>query len=178
METAPDIVETWGPLLDADQRRLVEHFADGYRQRVLPRVGELRRSVIHNDANRNNLVIDEAETRLLSVIDFGDMVESWLAVEAALAATYVMLDRSAPLQAAADLLAGYNRELTLLPVERDTVFDFICMRLCMSLCIGAHQCAQRPDNAYLATDLDAVRHLLGELRDFEPADAVAALFDR
>ena len=74
METAPGIVETYAPLLDADGRGLVEYFADGYRKRVLARVDELRRSVIHNDANRNNLVVDESETQLLSVIDFGDMV--------------------------------------------------------------------------------------------------------
>jgi hydroxylysine kinase len=176
METAPEIVETYRPLLNAEGRELVEHFADGYRQRVLPRTGELRRTVIHNDANRNNLVIDETKTQLLCAIDFGDMVESWLAVEPSIAATYVMLDRDAPLQTAADLLTGYDRELPLQPVERESIFDFICMRLCMSLCIGAHQCAQQPDNAYLATDLDAVRRLLGELRDIEAIDAVAALF--
>ena len=176
METAPGIVETYGPLLDATELTLVEHFAGSYRQRVLPRTVELRRTVIHNDANRNNLVIDESGSQLLSAIDFGDMVESWLAVEPALAATYAMLDRTDPMQAAADLLAGYDRELPLLPVERESVFDFICMRLCMSLCIGAHQCAQNPDNAYLGTDLDAVRELLGKLRKIEPAAAVALLF--
>ena len=50
------------------------------------------------------------------------------------------------------------------------------MRLCMSLCIGVHQCAQQPDNLYLGSDLDAVQRLLGELSEIEPAAATAKLF--
>ncbi|MGD8839475.1 MAG: hypothetical protein PVI70_07750, partial [Gammaproteobacteria bacterium] len=60
--------------------------------------------------------------------------------------------------------------------EIETAFDFICMRLCMSLCIGVHQCAQQPDNEYLGTDLDAVQRLLGELREIDPVDARATIF--
>jgi Ser/Thr protein kinase RdoA (MazF antagonist) len=176
MDTALEIADGYSPLLDPASRALVDHFADGYRQRVMPRIADLRRSVIHNDANRNNLVVDESAARLLSIIDFGDMVEGWLAVDPSIAATYAMLDRAQPLEAAAALFAGYCERLPLQPAEAETVFDFICMRLCMSLCIGAHQCAQQPDNPYLGTDLDAVRQLLAELRDLEPAAATAALF--
>jgi len=176
MDSAPQIVDSYSPLLDDASRGLVEHFADGYRRRVVPRLAQLRRAVIHNDANRNNLVVDESATRLQSIIDFGDMVESWLAVDPSIAATYVMLDRGQPLEAAAAVFKGYCAQLPLLPVEAEAVFDFICMRLCMSLCIGAHQCAQQPDNLYLGTDLDAVRKLLGVLREIEPGTATAALF--
>ena len=136
----------------------------------------MRRQVIHNDANRNNLVVDESASRLLSVIDFGDMVESWLVVEASLAATYAMLDRTAPLEAAAHVIGGYHAELPLEPAEQDSVFDFICMRLCMSLCIGTYQCALHPENAYLSTDLDSVRRLLVEFRALDPGEAREVLF--
>lgn len=175
MDSAPEIVDSYGPLLDDTARRLVEHFAAGYRHRVLPRLAELRRTVIHNDANRANLVIDESGSRLLSIIDFGDMVNGWLVVDPSIAATYVMLDRKNPLEAAAAVFAGYREKMPLQPPELDAAFDFICMRLCMSLCIGAHQCAQQPDNEYLGSDLDAVRRLLGELRDVDPVDARATI---
>jgi len=176
MDTALDIVGSYSPLLDDATRGLIDHFADGYRRRVLPRLSQLRRAVIHNDANRANLVVDDSATRLLSIIDFGDMVKGWLAVDPSIAATYAMLDRTAPLEAAAAVFAGYVEEMPLQPVEVDTVFDFICMRLCMSLCIGVHQCAQQPDNLYLGSDLDAVQRLLGELSEVEPAAATAKLF--
>ena len=176
MDIAPQIVDSYSPLLDDESRALVDHFADGYRRRVVPRLAQLRRAVIHNDANRNNLVVDESGSQLLSIIDFGDMVESWLAVDPSLAATYVMLDRAAPLESAAALFAGYCEHMPLQPAEIETVFDFICMRLCMSLCIGAHQSAQQPDNSYLGTDLDSVLSLLGELRGIDTATASATIF--
>jgi Ser/Thr protein kinase RdoA (MazF antagonist) len=176
MDGAPAIVEAHAHLLDEAPRAAVDCFADRFRRQVLPAAARLRRQVIHNDANRNNLVVDESASRLLSVIDFGDMVESWLAVEAAIAATYVMLDRPAPLDAAAQLLGGYHAELPLEAAEQDAMFGFICMRLCMSLCIGAHQCALHPDNVYLGTDLDAVRRLVLELHAMDPADAREVLF--
>ena len=176
MDGALEIVDNYASLLDGELRAAVSGFAERFRQRLLPRSAGLRRQVIHNDANRNNLVVDESASRLLSVIDFGDMVESWLAVEAALAATYVMLDRPAPLEAAAHLIGGYHDELPLEPAEQDSVFDFICMRLCMSLCIGAHQSALHPENAYLGTDLDAVRRLIVEFRAINPDDAREVLF--
>jgi hypothetical protein len=176
MDTALEIVGSYAPLLDQAARELVDHFADGYRQRVVPQLGRLRRAVIHNDANRANLVIDDSATCLLSIIDFGDMVNGWLAVDPAIAATYAMLDRTAPLEAAAAVFAGYREEMPLQPAEVETIFDFICMRLCMSLCIGAHQCALQPDNLYLGSDLDAVQRLLAELREIEPAIATAMLY--
>jgi Ser/Thr protein kinase RdoA (MazF antagonist) len=132
--------------------------------------------VIHNDANRANLLVDEAGTRLLSIIDYGDMVESYLVVEPAIAATYAMLDRTAPLEAAASLVGGYHAELPLLPEEAELVFDFICMRLCTSVCIGAHQCALQPENEYLASDLLPAWELLEILRGIDPAAAREAIF--
>ncbi len=176
MDSALEIVDSYSPLLDDGLRGLVDHFASGFRQRVVPRLAQLRRAVIHNDANRANLVVDESGSRLLSIIDFGDMVESWLVVDPSIAATYVMLDRAQPLKAAAAVFAGYGEELTLQPAEAETVFDFICMRLCMSLSIGAHQRAQQPENLYLGTDFDAVRRLLCELREIDPDTATATLF--
>ncbi len=176
MDGVLDIVDSYGSLLDDAARALVEYFAAGYRRRVVPRLAQLRRAVIHNDANRNNLVVDESATRLLSIIDFGDMVEGWLVVDPSIAATYAMLDRSQPLEAASAVFAGYCRELPLNSVEAETAFDFICMRLCMSLCIGAYQCAQQPDNLYLGTDLVAVQRLLREMREIEPGAATGTLF--
>lgn len=177
MDDALAVLGSFKPALAGEQRlQLVDYFEHGYRERVVPRLPGLRRAVIHNDANRANLLVDEPGTQLLSIIDFGDMVESWLVVEPAIAATYAMLDRPAPLDAAASLVGGYHAELPLTDIEAGLVFDFICMRLCMSVCIGAHQCVQQPDNEYLASDLEPAWQLLEILRGVEPAEARDAIF--
>lgn len=176
MDNALDILESFKSLLATGPRRdLIDYFESGYRARVLPAQGELRRAVIHNDANRANVLVDESGLRVISVIDFGDMIDTWLVIEPVIAATYVMLDQTDPLDKAAGVLRGFHAELPLQPVEIDLVYDFICMRLCTSVCINAHQIALEPDNEYLNVDIEPAWKLLDYLRDINPADARAAL---
>jgi len=172
MEQALSVLEAYKPLLASDaQRVLVEHFENGFRERVLPVQAELRRAVIHNDANRGNVLVDEDGLQVISIIDFGDMVNSWLVVEPAIAATYAMLDQTDPLGNAQTLLRGYHQTLPLTTTEISLVFDLICMRLCMSVCICAHQRRLEPDNAYLGVDEQECWELLGELQTVAYHDA-------
>lgn len=177
MDNAMEVLESFKPLLaNGNQRALVEHFEAGYRAGVLPRLPELRRAVIHNDANRANVLVNEAGSEVVSVIDFGDMIESWLVIEPVIAATYAMLDQADPLRLASAVFSGYQAEMPLLPVECELAFDFICMRLCTSVCINAHQSALEPDNEYLNIDVEPCWELLQDLRDIDPADARNILF--
>ena len=176
MDNALDVLHAFKPLLTGDRARaLVEHFEGAFRAHALPALGDLRRAVIHNDANRANVLVDETGQKVVSIIDFGDMVESWLVIEPVIAATYAMLDQAEPLAAAARVLHGYHDELPLRPVESGLVLDFICMRLCMSVCINAHQIALEPDNEYLNTDVEAAWQLLDYLRDIDTSRARAIL---
>jgi len=172
MPDALTILETYKPLLaDKNQRALVETFENGYRERLLPRQHDLRRSVIHNDANRANVLVDETGLQVVSIIDFGDMMNSWLVAEPAIAATYVMLDQADPLSMASELLRGYHQTLPLTTTEISLVFDLICMRLCMCVCINAFQSQLNPDNEYLNVDTQAAWDLLGNLQDIPYSDA-------
>jgi Ser/Thr protein kinase RdoA (MazF antagonist) len=176
MEQALSVLEAYKPLLAGDaQRVLVEHFENGFRERVLPVQAELRRAVIHNDANRGNVLVDEDGLRVISIIDFGDMVNSWLVVEPAIAATYAMLDQADPLGNAQTLLRGYHQTLPLTTTEISLVFDLMCMRLCMSVCICAHQRRLEPDNAYLGVDEQECWELLDHLRGVAYRDAHAMM---
>lgn len=148
---APRTLETFKPLLaDPQRRQLIEYFEAGFRRRVLPRQAQMRRSVIHNDANDNNVLIDDEGRRVVSIIDFGDMVNSWLAAEPAVAAAYAMLGSSSPLRVACAILRGYHKTLALRDIEISLIFDLICMRLCISVCVCAHQRSLQPDNEYLS----------------------------
>jgi Ser/Thr protein kinase RdoA (MazF antagonist) len=176
MEQALSVLEAYKPLLAGDaQRVLIEYFENGFRERVLPVQAELRRAVIHNDANRGNVLVDEDGLRVISIIDFGDMVNSWLVVEPAIAATYAMLDQADPLGNAQTLLRGYHQTLPLTTTEISLVFDLMCMRLCMSVCICAHQRRLEPDNAYLGVDEQECWGLLDHLRGVAYRDAHAMM---
>ena len=176
MEQALSILETYKPLLASDaQRALIEDFENGFRERVIPVQAELRHSVIHNDANRGNVLVDEDGLLVISIIDFGDMVNSWLVVEPAIAATYAMLGQADPLGSAQTLLRGYHQALPLTTTEISLVFDLMCMRLCMSVCICAHQRRLEPDNAYLGVDEQECWDLLGELQTVAYSDSHAMM---
>ena len=172
LRDALSILAAYKPLLADDRKRvLVEHFETGYRARVGPRREELRRAVIHNDANRGNVVVDPTGERVISIIDFGDMIDTWLVAEPAIAACYTMLGQPAPLQNAGHLLRGYHAELPLDDIELDLFFDLACMRLCMSVCICAHQRRLAPDNAYLSVDEEDAWELLAQLRELNYTEA-------
>lgn len=172
MELALQVLDDYKPLLASDaERSLVEHFESGFRDRVLPVQHELRRAVIHNDANRQNVIVDDKGQQVLSIIDFGDMLNLWLVVEPAIAAAYAMFDEPDPLRAAQSLVGGYHRALPLTETEISLVFDLICMRLCMSVCICAHQRRLEPDNDYLSIDEQQSWDLLDKLQDISYSHA-------
>jgi Ser/Thr protein kinase RdoA (MazF antagonist) len=164
MEQALSVLENYKPLLTSDaQRALVEHFETGFREHVVPVQAQLRRAVIHNDANRGNVLVDEAGLKVTSIIDFGDMMNSWLVVEPAIAATYAMHGQADPLASAQTLLRGYHQTLPLTTTE------------CMSVCICAHQQRLEPDNEYLSIDAEESWELLEVLRGVSYDDASAMM---
>jgi Ser/Thr protein kinase RdoA (MazF antagonist) len=172
MESTALTLDSYKPLLATDaQRSLVTHFEKGYLQRVLPLQDSLRRGVIHNDANRENVIVDAGGTRTLSIIDFGDMLDTWLVLEAAIAATYSMLRQTDPLASAQALVRGYHQQLPLQQQEIEILFDLIGMRLCMSVCLCAHQQRLEPDNAYLSIDVEDSWALMRQLQAVSAAEA-------
>lgn len=176
LASAAQIVDKYRPLLDnSEQDSLVEYFSEGFRRRVLPEADRLRRAVIHNDANRGNVVVEPAGRSVVCLIDFGDMIETWLVAEIAIASCYVMLGKPDPLDNAVRLLRGYHAELPLLDNEIDALFELICMRLCCSVCICAHQRRLAPDNAYLGVDEADAWALLAEMRSWDAGEARARL---
>jgi Ser/Thr protein kinase RdoA (MazF antagonist) len=66
---------------DPGGRALVEHFLRRHEDRTIPRLPLLRKSIIHNDANDNHVLVgrasadpDTLDLAVTGIIDFGDMV--------------------------------------------------------------------------------------------------------
>ena len=121
----------------------------GYRRDPRLSVDKLRKSVIHGDANDYNLLVDVPRNEVVGLIDFGDIVYSYTVGELAIAVAYVALGKDDPLAAGAPVIAGYCEQFPLTKEERDAVWPLAQLRLCMSVCIAAHQQAQQPENEYL-----------------------------
>lgn len=160
---------------DPARRARVEAHLMQFQERVLPELRELRRSVIHNDANDRNILVDEAGARVTGIIDFSDLLHTALVNELAIAMAYVMLGKEDPLAAASSLLAGYQSEYPLEEREVRLLPELAVTRLVVSVTTSAHNRVQHPENTYLSVSEAPAWALLDQLKAFE-LEAVAERF--
>ena len=110
----------------------------------------MRRAVIHQDANENNVLVTSSttETRLSGLIDFGDAGHTVLVAEPAIAAAYIALEKQDPLTAMATLVGAFHREHPLLDEELECVFDLALLRLATSVAVSSERAAAANANPY------------------------------
>jgi Ser/Thr protein kinase RdoA (MazF antagonist) len=164
-----------GLIQDDDLRALITRYVNAFKRNVAPSLSQLRRSCIHGDPNDYNVLISEDGSKVLGIIDFGDMVYSYTIGDLAIAMAYVVLNNEAPLTAATQLVGGYNEALSMRSEEVDVVWELMLMRLCMSVCLAAYQQKHRPDNAYLDISQRAIRDSLPGLMAIDRQE-VARMF--
>jgi 4-aminobutyrate aminotransferase-like enzyme/Ser/Thr protein kinase RdoA (MazF antagonist) len=174
----------WHPLRAGELERSLPHVADGEREftaRALARLGELMpellalpQQAIHNDANENNVLLD-ADGRITSIIDFGDVVRAPRVCGLAVAAAYAQLGQADPVSTACAVIAGYHVEAPLSAAELRLLPDLINARLAMSIANAVEQLAADPDNVYLDSSQPQIRELVKVL-SAEPHELLVARF--
>ncbi len=137
---------------DSSRRALIERLLQQYETAVVPALPPLRKSVIHNDANDYNVIVNDAKAsprEVISMIDFGDMLHTCTVFEVAIAAAYALLDKPDPLAGAANVIAGYHAAYPLEETEIAWLFDLICARLMVSVVNSAQRKQLHPDDPYI-----------------------------
>ena len=154
---------------------LVDHFLRRYEELIQPLLPRLRTSVIHNDANDNNVLMNRMSSdggapdlRVAGIIDFGDMVAGFPVLELAVGAAYAAMGKNDPLAAAAPVVYGYHQVFPLTETEIACLYDFIAMRLCLSVVISAEQRKKEPANEYLSISEKPAWALLEKWRCVSP----------
>jgi len=138
-----------GHIADPERRALAKKFLNLFEEEAVPRFPLLRRSVIYGDANDHNALVDSKSGRVVSVIDFGDMHDSFIVGEPAIAAAYAILGKDNPLAAAGAVLAGYHEILPLTEEEIAAFFALMAARLAVSVVNSAHRKSLVPDDPYV-----------------------------
>lgn len=151
---------TLGRIGDPQQKALVGWAFDVWEQAsgMLP---ELPHQVIHGDANRGNLLVDNG--RIVGLVDFGDCCYNPRICELAICLAYFMMGPGDPMKAASLLLAGYTEVIGLTEQELDVLFPLVCGRLAVSVCMAVERQGIDPDNANWFQSLAPSLELLGEL---------------
>ncbi|MCH8955851.1 aminotransferase class III-fold pyridoxal phosphate-dependent enzyme [candidate division KSB1 bacterium] len=158
-----------GDIENSKQRKLVEGFLQEFEQKVVPILPDLRTSVIYNDANDYNVLVDgRLNQKMVGTIDFGDIVHTYTVAEIAIAGAYTMLDKKNPIFTAAQTVKGYHEAFPLTEPELKILFSLICMRLCTSVAISASRKKVAADNQYLTVSEKPAWHLLEYLATVSP----------
>ncbi|WP_036153791.1 aminotransferase class III-fold pyridoxal phosphate-dependent enzyme [Maribacter forsetii] len=133
-------------ITNATDRNIVRYFFNQFEENVKPLFPELRKQIIHNDANEWNVLVQH--NKVTGIIDFGDLAHSFLINELAIAITYTCYDKENPLEWAVLLLKAYHQKLPLEAKEISILYYLIAARLCTSVCNSAHAKKVNPDNVY------------------------------
>lgn len=159
---ATEVVERYRELItDGSLRDQVDRIHSMFSEQVCPRLNQLRKSVIHNDANDYNVLVDG--DRVSGLIDFGDMVHTYTVCDPAIAMAYATLGSSDPIEVVREVARGYHESLPFEEAELAVLFPMLCMRLAVSACMAAHQMRLRPDDPYLVISQEPIRNTLPRL---------------
>ncbi|WP_161808086.1 aminotransferase class III-fold pyridoxal phosphate-dependent enzyme [Mesorhizobium sp. 1M-11] len=128
-------------IADPRRRAIAETVMANFKARVVPAFAGLRRQVIHNDIHQNNIMRDPRSGAIAGIIDFGDMVETCLVNEAAIAIAHQLYREPDLLGVASEFLSAYATTMPLEHAEVAVLFDLVKMRLLSREIIAAWRSA-------------------------------------
>ena len=153
-------------LFDVGEREIVSYFQDQFKQ-AGSSYSQLRKAVVHNDANDNNVIVsgDLIDPKVVSAIDFGDSVHTQIINDLAVACAYAIMGHNDPLEAALPIVRGYHKAFPLEETELEHLYIAIAMRLVISVTKSAINKKEEPDNTYLLISEKSAWELLRKWRD-------------
>lgn len=134
-------------IIDPNDRKIVEYYFLQHEEFVWPKLPGLRKSIIHSDANGENLIVRAGE--VIGIIDFLELSYTQLINELAVAIAYAVFGKDDPIGLATHIIGAYNETLPLKETEVDLLFLLIAARLCASVCNSSYFQKQEPENEHI-----------------------------
>ena len=146
------IIPEIGVVPDLHRRAIVERLLLQYRGRIRPLLAELPMTVIHNDANDENLLVQpDTDTgwRVAGLLDFGDVVHTHTINELAIACAYACLkDNDDPLASVSAIASGYHAVRSMNDADIRVLVPLMTLRLGVSVTMSAIAAREDPDNVH------------------------------
>ena len=158
-------------IIDPNDRKIVEYYFLQHEEFVRPKLPGLRKSIIHSDANGENLIVRDG--RVIGIIDFLDLSYSQLINELAIAIAYAVLGNDDPIGLARHIIEAYNEILPLKETEVDLLFLLIAARLCASVCNSSYSQKQEPENEHIRVSQKQAFAMLHRWISINPGYATA-----
>ena len=144
-------LESYVPSVEGEENKVLVHeVLDRFARQVAPKLPLLRRGVIHNDVNKDNLLIDMSSDKfqISGLVDFGDIRHSCLLFELANSIA-AFINEDDVLFVSGYLLAGYQAVYPLPGLEFDLLYDIVSARLCQVFLITSNHEKECMNNEYL-----------------------------
>ena len=152
-----------------EDQLIIQHFLQEYEKNIVPISHDLKRAVIHNDGNDRNVIINK-NNRAHGVIDFGDMVHTYIICESAVCLAYLVINNPDPINLTAELIKAYQNVFPLTELEVSVIIYFICLRLCISVTMAAYRKQLFPDNKYITVTEDQAWVFLRKMKSVDLQD--------
>lgn len=147
MEQALQLRYRTSGISDADLRDLVDAVFDEFEARALPQFLQLRRQVIHNDVNPENVLVSASDSKVSGIIDFGDVVDAPLIVDVAVAGSYLR-DLDNPSSLLAPFIRGYQQVTPLREDELALLHLLLRVRLSTTITMFYWRSLEFGDDVY------------------------------
>jgi len=131
--------------------------------------GNLRKTVVHNDANDNNILVSThlIDPEVTAIIDYGDAIYTQSINDLAVAMAYAIMDKPDLLAAALPIVSGYHNQYSLQEEELQFLYNLVAMRLVISVTKSALNKQKEPDNSYLLISEKPALDVLKRWKDLD-----------
>jgi 4-aminobutyrate aminotransferase-like enzyme/Ser/Thr protein kinase RdoA (MazF antagonist) len=155
-------------LFSKEEKEIITYFQNQFENKK-PTYDSLRRSVVHNDANDNNVIVSEELINPIvkAAIDYGDAIHTQIINDLAIAC-YTNIHHNDPLDAALPIVKGYHSAFPLQEEELIHLYNAIAMRLVISVTKSAINKIEEPNNEYLLISEKPSWEILKKWRTIHP----------
>lgn len=137
-------------LFDDNRKQIVSYFQDKF-ETLQGGYSKLRKSVVHNDANDNNIIVstNSQHPKVEAIVDYGDAIYTQTINDLAIVLAYAVMNKPDVLSAAREAVKGYNKSFSLLKGELPFLYTLVAMRLVITVTKAAINKQNEPENEYL-----------------------------
>ena len=137
-------------LFSKEQQQIVSYFQKQFKA-FQKDYKNLRKSIVHNDANDNNILVssDLIHPEVVAIIDYGDCVYTQTINDLAVAMSYAIMNKPDMLSASLPIVSGYHKTFPLLEEELPYLYNLVAINLVISVTKSALNKQKEPENTYL-----------------------------
>ncbi|MBI90181.1 MAG: hypothetical protein CMG60_08855 [Candidatus Marinimicrobia bacterium] len=141
----------------------VSHFLNNASRFMDQLKTDLRTCVIHNDGNEHNILVNNNK-KAIGIIDFGDMIHSYQALEPAVCMAYIAMSSTDPLESILAFTRGYHSCFELNESEIRSMVYLMTIRLSITVIMASWRKKLFPENKYLTISEKPAWVLLRKLK--------------